>query len=979
MRPYVSTEIIAREETESTMAHLRSVRRSTRTRILLVLLLLALTACSMGSAAWAAERIPTARIASVEAPSAISPNEDFTVLVAVDYSASYSTDVAILDAATGSVLACKGLIIPVGRNSFTFRLTSRDQPGLWKLTATVRVWWHEGWYANQNGTTFPFEITIMDSRNATLVVTSNTVPISVTIDGVSHEVSSKGLQLIAAEGLHTIETNSPLDVADGARAVFDHWSDGVRSLHREIYLTGRLDLSAIYLKEYLLTVKSDLSQALGSGWYPAGTNATFGVIDTVLTQNSSAGQITYKFSGWSGDSDSSSPLDHTIMDRQKTVLANWSETSTQSAKALLVQLASLMFLMCSMIFVGLGAVLRKRGRQGRYIGANKGKSVIGRSILVLILFAVLAHSSVISPVIGSEITQPETVAIGDATWYHWNQASSDTLLIWLGGGIVEQATYLINPYEFESYNTIYFMQDLSRYYDVLALKKGSLRYVDSILNRTVFRESYPGSNNYIREIRSWANEHGYTYAYIVGYSVGAMAAAKELVVGHPEDWTSPNGLIIITTKISEAISLKASAFRASLLLLYGDKVGPEFITSGETFFQNTVEDGWKEKFWFHKEFQVIPDVEHEVWTIRDTGEYDERAVQLIIRFIETTKSLQFETAKESVASAALNHSTQTASDTSHEVEVVAIDSPSKAMTGEAFATTAKIRYGLPTNSTVAVVTFDTETASIVSASQKRVSGNGEIQLVNTIVPGERARSAHFTLIPLVGTDGEWRVVPDGARDVTVQITDSLLITVVVGYPNVAVQFDNQTSQTGVGGDVSVNATRGEHGISVPPIIVFDDKSRAVFLQWNGTASSSNLHLLLSRDMRLLAIYRKQYYVNVTSSRGQASGAGWYDEDSLAQFRLTPLVMLDGGTHVFVEWTGDSSDSAPASSVLVNGPKNIQAVWMELNASEENTGLLELQVLFAISLAILLGSVVFVGISLRNIGMASTAAKPKHST
>jgi hypothetical protein len=961
------------------MAEFPLAHGSTKTRLLLVSLFLALAVCSTGSAAWAAEKLPVAKIASVEAPSVVSPNEDFTVLVAVDYSASYSTDIAILDAATGFVLACKGLIMPAGRNSFTFQLTSRDQPGLWRLTAAVRVWWHEGWYANQNGTVFPFEITIMDSSHATLVITSNNVPTTVTIDTVSHEVSSEGLELIATRGFHTIEAKSSLDLADGARVAFDHWSDGVHSLRREIYLTGRLDLSAIYLKEYLLTVKSDLSETVGSGWYPAATNATFGVIDPIVTQDSSASEVTYKFSGWSGDSDSSSPVDHIIMDRPKTVLANWSETSSQATTAFLLQLASLMFLTCSVILIALGAVLRKRGRRGTRIGAIKRKTAMSRLILVLVLFAVLAQSSVIYPANASGITQPDTVTIGDATWYHWSRATSDTLLIWLGGGLVEQSTYLINPYEFESYNTIYFIQDLSRHYDVLALKKGSMRYVDSMLNRTVFREPYPGSNNFIREIRSWAYEHEYTYLYIVGYSVGAMAAAKELVVGHPEDWTSPNGLIIITTKISEALSLQASALRASLLLLYGDKVAPEFTTSGQAFFQNAPEERWKDRFWFHKEFHVIPDVEHEVWTIRDTGEYDNRAALFTIKFIETAKGLQFEGVKDDIASIPLNHATHTKTDGPPEVDIVAVDSPDKAMTREAFAIRAETRYGLGSNFTIAVVTFDTDSASIVSASKRGVSGDGVTKLVNTIVSGERARPAHFSLIPLIAMDDEWRIVPDGVRDVTVQITDSFSVTVIVGYPSAAVQLDDQTFQTGVRGDVSMNATRGEHLISVPPIIIFENKSRAVFQQWNVTASSSNLHLLLSRDVCLLAIYQRQYYLNVTSPLDQVSGTGWYDEDSVAQFHATPFVVLEGKTHVFVGWTGDSSDSAPASSVFMNSPKNIEALWKELNPSERNASPIELQAFSALSLAILLGSIVFVGMSLRGIRKVSIAAMTKQST
>jgi len=107
---------------------------------LLPFLLLLVVISSNTSTAHAAEELPVARIVGVKAPSEISPNQNFTVVVTVDYSASISTDVAILDAQTGCVLAAKGLIMPAGRNAFTFRMIGRDQLGLWKLVTSVRIW-----------------------------------------------------------------------------------------------------------------------------------------------------------------------------------------------------------------------------------------------------------------------------------------------------------------------------------------------------------------------------------------------------------------------------------------------------------------------------------------------------------------------------------------------------------------------------------------------------------------------------------------------------------------------------------------------------------------------------------------------------------------------------------------------------------------------------------------------------------------------
>ncbi|MCJ7455339.1 hypothetical protein MUP07_01170 [Candidatus Bathyarchaeota archaeon] len=110
-----------------------------KAKLSILSILLLLLAFSSRPAATTLEQLPVAKIASVESPQEISPGEKFTVAVTVDYSESYSTDIAILDSATGCVLASKGLIIPAGRNVFSFSLTGPERPAVWTLLASVRV------------------------------------------------------------------------------------------------------------------------------------------------------------------------------------------------------------------------------------------------------------------------------------------------------------------------------------------------------------------------------------------------------------------------------------------------------------------------------------------------------------------------------------------------------------------------------------------------------------------------------------------------------------------------------------------------------------------------------------------------------------------------------------------------------------------------------------------------------------------------
>ena len=948
-------------------------------KILVIALLLAFVALSINAATWAVEKLPVAQIADVQTPSNILPNEDFVVTVTVDYSGPYSTDIAVLDKATNFVLASKGLIIPSGRNVFTFHLTGRERPGIWLLVATVRVWWHEGWYANEKGATFPFGVTVSDPTGITLVLASNVVPSAATIDGISYQLALEGIQISTSRGFHKIEIEASLTRGNGTRAVFHHWSDGISASSRRIYLTGNLDLSAIYLTEYHLSVESRVGRTVGSGWYPAGTNATFAVIDSGLAGQSSTGQGSHEFTHWSGDADSNSPLGWLLMDAPKTVVANWSEGNSSATLTSELVIASMTCLACSAILVAIAVTLRRGTHTGRRTSLLRGRAYARATLLVLIFLSAMGHLSMIQSAQALIPIRPESVTIGDATWYHWNQATSDTLLIWLGGGTVEYASYLVNPYEFESYNTIRFIQELAEHYDVLALEKGSIRYVDSTLNRTIFREPYPGSYNFIKMIQSWAHEQGYMYLYIVGYSVGAMVAAKELIVVSPEDWTSPNGLIIITTKIAEGVSSQAKSLRASLLLLYGDKIAPEFTASGQAFFGNAPEEGWRDESWYHREYHVIPNVEHEVWTIMDSGEYDSRATLITIKFIETCKSLQFERMSEPISRVALNHTAKTGIDSPFNVTIVSVRSPSRVGTREAFGITVQLRYDLPPNSTAAVLAFDMDAISVVSVAKKQLNGNGETYLLTTGLSGDNPRTAHLSLIPLIQVDDNWNIVASGLRDASVDVTDSFSTHVIVGYPNAVVGFDGQALRTGPSGEITLNATRGEHTISVPPVIKMGNTARAVFEQWNVTSASSTLQLPISRDVCLLAIYRTQYYLNITSPLGRASGAGWYDESSTAMFHMTPPIVTDKGTHVFIGWLGDSNDPSPSSSILVNGSKNIEASWEDLKPAVNSENILPLQALFMASLVILLASVVFVVTSLRQTRSSPLADVPSVST
>ncbi|WP_455370087.1 DUF2341 domain-containing protein, partial [[Eubacterium] cellulosolvens] len=75
-----------------------------------------------------------------------------------------------------------------------------------------------------------------------------------------------------------------------------------------------------------------------------------------------------------------------------------------------------------------------------------------------------------------------------------------------------------------------------------------------------------------------------------------------------------------------------------------------------------------------------------------------------------------------------------------------------------------------------------------------------------------------------------------------------------------------------------------------------------------------------------------YYLSVNSEYGTTHGEGWYAPGDTPEFYVTPeFIEEDGVRHIFQGWTGDYIDGANpagAKQILMDGPKNVTAVWRD---------------------------------------------------
>ena len=164
-----------------------------------------------------------------------------------------------------------------------------------------------------------------------ITIGSPTVNLPVTVDGTSYAGDQLPMVFTWDVGsTHTLRVDAITGGGSGVRYVFTQWSDGSKDASRSITATESTNLTATFKTQYLLNITSDLGNPQGSGWYDAGSTATFSVTtpqpETGLF--SSLGGKTV-FQAWTGDSTANTATATIVMDAPKTVQAQWTTDNSE--------------------------------------------------------------------------------------------------------------------------------------------------------------------------------------------------------------------------------------------------------------------------------------------------------------------------------------------------------------------------------------------------------------------------------------------------------------------------------------------------------------------------------------------------------------------------------------------------------------------------------------------------------------------------
>ena len=278
---------------------------------------------------------PPTRILSVHYPSSVQAGSTFSVVIQVGYSSKFGmVDVGVWDLANGTVvrsLVSNATLAGAGNSTYTLTIQAPATSHEWRLSAIARAWVQDAWFYDSEGQ-FDFAITVTDHAYLTLM--NLRLNSSVMVDGWCMAVNQSTMVIPMGLGeVHNVHLEDLLQIDPATRLVFVGWNDGIDSNPREILLTENMTLSPIYRTQYFLSVSSELGSTAGGGWYWEGSIAEFGVPANIQQSPSFFGLLTnsFRFMGWSVDSNSTSPTSTIVMNRPKDVTAQWAgETNIPS-------------------------------------------------------------------------------------------------------------------------------------------------------------------------------------------------------------------------------------------------------------------------------------------------------------------------------------------------------------------------------------------------------------------------------------------------------------------------------------------------------------------------------------------------------------------------------------------------------------------------------------------------------------------------
>ena len=166
------------------------------------------------------------------------------------------------------------------------------------------------------------------------------------------------------------------------------------------------------------------------------------------------------------------------------------------------------------------------------------------------------------------------------------------------------------------------------------------------------------------------------------------------------------------------------------------------------------------------------------------------------------------------------------------------------------------------------------------------------------------------------------------QDFSIMGGTTFQLTVNTAYP-VSITIDGASNQSS-----PVEVTPGIHVVSVPALIQLNNSSRLRFNHWEDGSTEPNRTLDIESDTTIAATFVPQYLLTLDSEAVNATGAGWYDEGSSAEFAVPSSIPMPGllgdlgGKFDFKGWYEDGYrvTAGTVGSVNMSESRTLVAQW-----------------------------------------------------
>lgn len=370
--------------------------------------------------------------------------------------------------------------------------------------------------------------------------------------------------------------------------------------------------------------------------------------------------------------------------------------------------------------------------------------------------------------------------------------------------------------------------------------------------------------------------------------------------------------------------------QASLLVLYGGSIEtPAYVSTGYDFFLDAPKDGWHNSSYLHKNFQVIERMGHEVWTVYETGVYDSQAENFLVNFVSNVKALQFTSRDlEMITHAAENASAPVIPG----LDLTSATVPTEVYTATIVRVRVMLTHDIQATETAQVIAFNLERGDIEGSQQVFLAGSGPQPVVLlTFLPPPNSTHLPLAIIMVTEAGDGWKPVA-GPLLTNTKVLDTIRVTVASTVPGTSFVFDGDEFRIPEAGSIYLQTKQGPHTVQVEPVTYLTSQTRVIFTGWEDGSAEATRQIALHNDTSILANYRLQYFVNVTSAYGIPSGSGWYDENSTVAASVEPPVANESRV-IFAQWRGDVNSSDNRILLSANSPKTVQAEWAPFSSYE----------------------------------------------